>query len=583
MTRDELLSIITFLDGLRGSALTGLGLHAPDPYWNLTLYLMRRHLEAKPVTVTSLASAALIPYASAMRRIDEMIEAGLIFKRPRSAMERSFSVHPTEALIDRFEASMKRVKLLVARTFGRNADDDTDGNFYFGGSYMGVRVVASPSPLKPPIGRSKPIRILVQDDPTFQVLGRFRRELQEWLGGPLEIVTMSIDGVREETLANARRPNSAYDIVAVDMPWIGEYAAENVLRPLTAHLDHGRINSSDFQPAGWQGATHGTIQYGIPIQTMPELLFCRSDLLAAAGRPMPESTAELLDAARALANPAEDRYGIAWCGKRGTPIGHTFMQFMAAFGGPPLKLPGENGEFHLPEIQGADLSPAFDTPVAEAAAEFMMQLREVSPPDIGAMAWEESVSAYASGRVGMAYCWSCRAARFELDPHSPARGTTAYLPHPHGPDAPTVVPMGGYYIGIPANLSEARVDLAWRVIEWLVSPEAMKLYVQNGSFVSPRFSVSADPEVAQGCRVITAVDRFAKQGQLKLWPRPPVAGIAGMITVLGEEVHDMVLRRQSPRSALARAQARAEKALACTRTTLAALRAEAAQKSEMSK
>lgn len=561
MTKDEQLSIISFVEALRGHALTGLGLHASDPYWNLTLYLMRRHFEGKTVTVTSLASAAMAPYASAMRRIDEMMAAGLIFRRQRTETGRSFSVHPTPELIDRFEASMKRVKMLVARTFGRVPDDDSDGNFYFGGSYMGVRVVASPSALKPPIGRGRPVRLLCQDDPTFQILGRFQRELQEWLGGKLEIVSTTIDKMLELTLANAKKPTSDYDIVAVDMPWMGDYAANGILLPLTELIDRGRVNLSDFHPASWQGANVDDVQYGIPLQTMPELLFYRSDLLDQYRLAAPLSTADLLAAARDLTSTVRDRYGVAWCGRRGTPVAHSFMQFMGAFGGPPFCLRQENGDFYLDHLTREQLRPAFDTPAAEQAADFMMQLLAVSPPNVTEMAWEEGIAAYAAGRVALLYGWSCRASRFELDANSPARGVTGYLPHPHGPGAPTVSPMGGYLIGIPANVESHRIDLIWRVVEWLASPEAMKLYVQNGSFVSPRFSVSADPEVAQQCRVITAVDRIAKLGQIKLWPRPPVPGMSGIIAVLGEEIHDMLLGRQSVKAALRNAQCRAEQAI----------------------
>ncbi len=561
MTRDEQLAIIAFVDALRGQALSGLGLHASDPYWNLTLYLMRRHLEGKAVTVTSLASATLAPYASAMRRIDEMLEAGLIFRRPRTETGRSFSVHPTPELITRFEASMKRVKVLVARTFGRNPDDDADGTFYFGGSYMGVRVVASPGAMKPPIGRSKPVRLLCQDDPTFQILSRFQRELQEWLGGRIEIVSTTIDQVLALTIANGEKAVSDYDIVAVDMPWIGDYGARGILLPLTELIQRGRVNPTDFQPASWQGAQVDGEQYGIPLQTMPELLFYRSDLLDQYRLTPPVTTDALLATARGLTSAVSDRYGVAWCGQRGMPVAHSFVQFMADFGGAPFNLHAEDGDFFLATASGEPLRPAFDTPAARAAAEFMMQLREVSPPNVLDMAWEECIAAYAGGRVALLYGWSCRASRFELDPHSPARGVTGYLPHPHGPGMATVSPMGGFLVGIPANVEPNRIDLVWRVVEWLASPEAMKLYVQNGSFVSPRFSVSADPEVAQRCQVISAVDRFAKRGELKLWPRPPLAGMPAVLAVLGEEIHDMLLGRSSVATALERAQTRAEAAL----------------------
>src|SRR5262249_37895389 len=149
---------------------------------------------------------------------------------------------------------------------------------------------------------------------------------------------------------NAEKPRSDYDIVAVDMPWVGDYAARNILLPLTELIERGRVNLSDFHPASWQGANVGGVQYGIPIQTMPELLFYRTDLIDQYRPKPPQTTAELLAAARDLTSPVRDRYGIAWCGQRGTPIAHSFVQFMGAFGRPPFHLRRGNGDFYLDNL-----------------------------------------------------------------------------------------------------------------------------------------------------------------------------------------------------------------------------------------
>lgn len=561
MTKDELLATVTFLETLRGTALTGLGVHAPDPYWNITLYLMRRHLEGKPIAITGLAAAALIPYGSAMRRIHEMIEAGLLFKRTRTASGRSFSIHPTPILIERFEASMERVKRLT-RQISQGPGDDT---FYFGGSYLGERIIGSPHALNPPIGRTEPIRILIQDDPTFQVVARFKREVQEWIGGPIELTVTKIDKVREETLANAHRVKSDYDIVAVDMPWTGEYVRDRVLLPLTPWINKGQIDFADFHATAWEAANFAGEQYAIPIQTTPELLMCRSDLLKKHGLPPPTTTEELLVAARELTSQRDERHGAAWRAGRGLPVAHSFVQFMASFGQPPIRLPQIDGEFVLRDLMTQELDPAFDTDAAAQAAEFMLRLRDVSTPRILEMDAEESIGAYAEGRAAVVYAWSCRASRFELDPQSPARGATTYLPHPHGPMASEVSPMGGYLLGIPANTEARRAQTAWRVISWLVSPEAMKFYVQGGSFASPRFSVSADPHVAEKCQVIGAVDQIARKGGIKLWPRPPAPDMAGMFAILGDEMHKMLEGRQTARVALRRSQDRTKDLAAAKR------------------
>jgi multiple sugar transport system substrate-binding protein len=86
-----------------------------------------------------------------------------------------------------------------------------------------------------------------------------------------------------------------------------------------------------------------------------------------------------------------------------------------------------------------------------AAAEYLMELLQYSPPDILSMSWYERIRPYAAGEVAMAYGYTLLAPYFELDPASPPHGQTGYLPHPAGPEATPVAPVGGYVLGIPAT------------------------------------------------------------------------------------------------------------------------------------
>ena len=70
------------------------------------------------------------------------------------------------------------------------------------------------------------------------------------------------------------------------------------------------------------------------------------------------------------------------------------------------------------------------------------------------MSWYERIRPYAAGRIAMAYGYTLLAPYFELDAASPANGQTGYLPHPAGPGATPIAPVGGYVLGIPANLPE---------------------------------------------------------------------------------------------------------------------------------
>jgi multiple sugar transport system substrate-binding protein len=113
-------------------------------------------------------------------------------------------------------------------------------------------------------------------------------------------------------------------------------------------------------------------------------------------------------------------------------------------------------------------------------------------------------------------------------------------------------------MGIPANLAPERIPAAVEALRVFTSPEAQKLYVQNGSRTNPRYSVAADAEVRRASPIFEAVDAMSWRDELQFWPRPPVPEITGIIQICGEEFHDMLRGIVTPREALRRAQQRAE-------------------------
>jgi multiple sugar transport system substrate-binding protein len=121
-----------------------------------------------------------------------------------------------------------------------------------------------------------------------------------------------------------------------------------------------------------------------------------------------------------------------------------------------------------------------------------------------------------------------------------------------------ITPIGGYALAIPANLSKERVEAVWTALKHLTSPNMSKLYIMNGSLVTPRFSVSQDPEVSALSPLITIVDDMAKQDVLQAWPRPPVPGITELISIAGNEIFEVLDGRRSIKKALSIAQERAD-------------------------
>jgi multiple sugar transport system substrate-binding protein len=121
-----------------------------------------------------------------------------------------------------------------------------------------------------------------------------------------------------------------------------------------------------------------------------------------------------------------------------------------------------------------------------------------------------------------------------------------------------VSPVGGFVLALPAALGADRVAVAWKAMEYLTRPELMKLYVQNGSLTSPRFSTSADPEVQAISGMIRDIDKMEQNGTLKVWPRPPIPEFADITSILGDEIYLLLQQQVSIDEALGSAQHRIE-------------------------
>lgn len=553
----EMIRFLDFVEQMEERTKRCLALTSGYREMRLLIHLVRNHLRGRVTTASSLAAASGLSYGTAMRAITECQERGLIARRPRTATGKSFSLHPTADLLEQWGEYAHQMHALFHANYLSDLDP-TAANHVFGGLHSGSEILPLPTILPTRLDLAGDLRVLVHADPTFMAMHALKNQIQIILGVGIQTRALSIDRLHQEILSNGRSDVSRYDIIACDLPWFGELANKRNLMPLDDLMSAVGFDTSDFYPSALASARFRGAQYGIPVQTTPELLVYRRDLFGEAGLAEPATVDLVLQAARALHNPRRGRYGIAWNGARGTPLGHTFLFAMAAFGQPIIDLARTKTGFDIENVDLENMRPMFLSPEALQAAEYLRELMHYSPPTILSMSWYERTSIYASGGVGMAYCYSLLAELFELDSNSPAYGQTAYLPHPAGPRGRPVAPVGGYALAIPSNIPKERIDPVWTAVQFLTSPSMTKLYIQNGSVVSQRFSVSRDPQVRSVAPIIPAVDQMAGQGLLQTWPRPPVPEMAEIIGIAGEHLHDALSGRISIREALSRAQNRAD-------------------------
>lgn len=561
MTEYELLRIITFLERMRMPYDRLLKAAEPDPNWNITLYLMKNHLRGENVTMSSVASAADIPFASAMRRIHKLIESGDIQLRQKGTSGKSYYLEPSRKLVISFTEYARNIKALLADTFGLRSGSGNSEDYYFGGSYLAGQIIPPLEIMEHKTDAGPELRFLLHDDNYFASMRDMWSDFRSKLSSRKNFTLLPLPELREEVFANARRAESQYDVIAINMPWLGECAAIDVAQPLTAFMKSSSINPLDFHPAIWSTGVWDKTQYGIPIYCTIEALSIRKDLFEARKLHHPRSFEEVIAAAKALHNPKRDMYGVVWNAAKGMPVSHSFMFFMGCCGSPVINLPASRLHLDYSKLQGEALRPRVLSDAGRHTLAYMHELLAVSPPDILSMDWNRALDYFMGGQAAMIYCWTMRAARFEYDIHSVVKRKVTYLPHPAGPGGTSVSPIGGFLLMVPASLPPERAHLAFEAISWMASPAAMKEHVKNGIPVAPRFSVSADPEAAASTPLVSFVDRLARQNKIQNWQRPPVREYHVVEDILGQEIFAALNGECSDKQALTRSQNRIDAAM----------------------
>jgi len=554
MTEYELLRVISFLEKTRAPYQQLIPIAEQDANWNIILFLMKKHLYGSIVTITILASAANIPYASAMRRVNRLISGGHIIKQPTTKTGKSFSLHPSDELLQTFVDYAKCIKSLLADTFGLRRRSEDEEEFYFGGSYFAAQIIPPPRLIESLFRGEDELRFLLNRDNYFAAMSNMWCDFRNNMASRENFQLAKLPELHQRIEENSIRTSSKYDIIAINMPWVGEIASKGFVRPLDSLVEHSDIFAPDFHPSVWSMGQWKGEQYGIPIYCTVELLAARIDLFESDELDYPRTFDETVEAAKHFHKPSKDMFGIAWNGAEGMPIASTFMILMGCCGQNILKLRTANAFFTVDKAKDDELRPNILSTAGLEVLDYLHRLVAYSPPNILEMDWDERTEVFLHGHAALAYCWTVRAALFESDIVSSVKKRVKYLQHPKGPGGISNNPIGGFLLCIPFKLPEERVQLAFEAIAWMTSPEAMKAHVQSGLPLAPRFSVSADPEVAATSPIVRVVDNLARRNLLKSLSRPAVPEFLMIETILGSQIHRALRGEISDRDALELAQ-----------------------------
>ncbi|MGO7017047.1 extracellular solute-binding protein [Rhizobium leguminosarum] len=560
MNEYEMLRVIDFLEKTRRPFREVVEISDDDAVWRIVTYLIKSHILSQPVSISTLGQESGLPYATSMRLINRLIEAGYIQRIAKGSTGKSFALQPSERLLRSFQTYARKTKSLLAQTLGLRVGEEED-EYYFGGTPLGSQIIPPMRLVQKRAESQIELRFLLNDDNYFSAMRNMWADFRNNLASRKNFDLLPLPELYRRLRENGSKPVSDYDVLAINMPWLGEFAESGIVRPIDTYIQKTGINPLDFHPSIWSTATWEGKDYGVPGYCTVEILAARRDLFSDADLPFPKTFDEVIAAGRRFHAPENGMFGAVWDGARGMPIASSFLFFLGACGQPAISLRRTRSGFTLDGVDPDELSCTIVSDAGLAALDFMRRLLEISPPNILEMAWDQTLEIFLKGRASLGYFWTMRTARFEYDVQSVVKRRVEYLPQPSGPGGTRASPIGGFLFCIPTNLPEERVELAADAIAWMASREAMKAHVKNGFPVAPRFSVSADPEAAASSPIVRFVDQLAKKNLLHTWQRPNIPQYTTIEKVLGTEIHDALLGKKSPRAALESAAALVESSL----------------------
>ncbi len=391
------------------------------------------------------------------------------------------------------------------------------------------------------------IKAIFLDRPGYKAAAKLIPEFEKITGIKVTNEVIPYENTREKIVLDMTAQGGEYDVVLVDVVWIGEFASNGWLVPMEKfyndpNLADPALNLKGFFPILLDSfGTWDKKIYGLPFDNYAGLLFYNKCMLEKAGFKRPPATwDELLKVyAPKLTDPKNGVYAFALQSRRGeTQSADSFMRMLWPFGGSL--------------IDPKTFEPNLLSPASQRGLQFRQDLMKYMPPGIVDYDHNEAVNALAQGKVAMITEWSAFNGTLTDPKSSKIVNCLGVATEPAGP-AGLKGALGGFSYAVNAYSKPERQAAAWLFIQWITSEAKAKDYIRAGG-VSARMSAYKDPAIQRAFPFTVPMVKAWEQGNPIFRPRfPEWPTISEVIAQIGTQ---MMLGRVSVREGAAQINAR---------------------------
>lgn len=383
--------------------------------------------------------------------------------------------------------------------------------------------------------------------PYLKVLGE---KYEEVTGAEVEVDILGYTELYQKLSQDYSTGTKLYDLATVDIVWSGEFAVKGWTMDLTPWInrDKTEIDYDDIFPVMWTMGGWDGKQVAYPMAGYGNSLIYRKDLFndpdekaafrAEYGYELapPENFSRMEDIAEFFTRKDENLYGLVANGARGPAVAQDWMEYMRGFGG---------------EIVDRQGNVKIDSPACLESLRFFVDIFDKwAPPGAIGYWWDDRETAYRTGQVVMQSSWSIARAGYEDEEISLVAGKTGMAATPLKAGINALYGVGGWGIGINADIADKNKEAAWEFIKWITSPEIQKEWLFNDG-APIRKSTCTDPELVQKMPWMPTMYNIFENGDGDYRPRVPE--YSQIQDILGLRVNQAITGEISAEEAIGKA------------------------------
>lgn len=385
-----------------------------------------------------------------------------------------------------------------------------------------------------------------QNDQFAVILAAMAPDFEKATGAKVNVEILSYPELLTKITADYVGHTKGYDIATTDIVWSGQFAEAGYTVDLTDWIkrDAAEIKVDDIYPSLMKGlGGYKGKQVAFPFAGYANVLAYRKDLYEAAGLKPPATMEDYIADAIKLTDPTKKTFGFVANGQKGPAVAQDWMQYNFQLGG---------------SILGPDGKPALNSAAnIQSVVDYKKLFDKAAPPGAADYDWGAREESFRQGMAANMQTWSIGAAGYDNPEISKVVGKVGIMLTPARAGKQAEYGIGGWGLGINADIDKRKQEAAWAFIKWITSPAVHKEFNLRGAGSYLRKSEMTDKDLLAKFPFLPVLATSFEHGNVDFRPRIPQ--YPELQDLIGSAVNGVLVGNADPKTALDDAQAQAEK------------------------